>query len=174
MRGHRGAEFGHMPVGANRQQQVEQEGDRDQAQRLDQSQAAKAADERQDRTEGIDDERDRRPRRVEAKDVHPRSRQLPEAERVIAIKGEDRERRRVNRNQRRGIWALGSRPAQERQSAGAGDRGDNRLAQSDRGIEGERQQRRAAKPRKPSRPAHKRACVRSSRLHAFRVPLTAP
>ena len=147
VRGHGGAEFGHMPVGANRQQQVEQEGDRDQAQRLDQPQAAKAADERQDRTAGVDDQRDRRSRRIEPKDIRPRSGQLPEAERVIAIEGEDRERRGVNRDQRRGIWALGARPAQERQSAGAGDRGDNRLAQRDRGIEGERKQRRAAEPR---------------------------
>jgi hypothetical protein len=66
---------------------------------------------------------------------------LPEAERVIAIKGEDRERRGVNCDQRRGLRALGSRPAQKRQSAGAGDRGEDRLAQCDCDIEGEREQR---------------------------------
>ena len=115
VRGHGGAEFGHVPVGADREQQVEQERDRDQAHRLDEPKSAKAADERQDRTAGVDDQRDRRAGRIEPKDVRPRARQLPEAERVIAIKGEDRERRGVDGDQRRGIWALGSRPAQKRQ-----------------------------------------------------------
>ena len=148
VRGHGGAELGHVPVGADRKQEVEQERDRDQAQRLDEPKPAKAADERQDRTAGVDDQRDRRAGRIEAKDVRPRARQLPEAERVIAIKGEDRERRGVNGDQRRGIRALGSRPAQKRQSAGAGDRGDDRLKQRDRRVEGEREQRQAAEPRK--------------------------
>ena len=114
--------------------------------------------ERQDRTAGVDDQRDRRAGRIEAKDIRPRARQLPEAERVVAIKGEERERRCVNCDQGLGIWTLGSRPAQERQSAGAGDRGDDRLAQHDGDVEGERQQRDAAEPRKPGRATHKRAC----------------
>ena len=115
VRGDGGAELGHVPVGADREQQVEQERDRDQAQRLDEPKAAKAADQRQDRTAGIDDQRDRRAGRVEAEDVRPRPRQLPEAERVIALKREDREGRGVNDDQRPGIWALGARPAQKRQ-----------------------------------------------------------
>ena len=61
VRRHGGAELGHVPVGANRKQEVEQERDRDEAQRLDDPQSPKAADERQDRAAKVDDHRDRRP-----------------------------------------------------------------------------------------------------------------
>ena len=172
--GHCSAHPSHAPVGADREQQVEQEGNRDQAHRLDEPESASAADKSQNRTAGVDDQRDRRPGRVETPDVRPRSRQLPESERIIALKGEDRESRGVERDQRRGIWALGPRPAQKRQCAGAGERGEDGLAERDRGVKGEHEQRRAAERRKRGGPARKRARKRGSRLHAFRPPRFAP
>ena len=148
VRRHGGAELGHVPVGANRKQEVEQERDRDEAQRLDDPQSPKAADEGQDRAAKVDDHRDGGPRRIEAKDVRPRPRQLPESERIVALNREDRERRGVDCDQRRGIGALGSRPAQERKAASACDRRDDRLQQRNRRIDGEREKREAAEPRK--------------------------
>ena len=78
---------------------------------------------------------------------------MPEAQRVIAIVGENRERRDVDDDQSRGIGALRSRPAQERERANAGDRCDDRLQQHERRIKGESQEREAAEPRKPHRAA---------------------
>ena len=124
----RRADLGHVPVGADGQEEVEQKRDRDQAHGLDEPKPAKAADEGHDRAAGVDDERDRRAGRVEPPYVSPRAGQQPESERIIALKGEDRERRRVNRDQRRGIRALGPRRAQESERRCAGERGDDRFA----------------------------------------------
>ena len=149
-RDHR-AQAGHAPVGANRNQEVEQKGRCDQAHGLDQPKAASGADERHDRTAAVDDQRDRRPRRVEAPDVRPGAGQLPETKRIIALNGEDRERRSIKGDQRRGIWPLGPCKAQERQARGAGGRGEDRLLERDRGVKPKRQQRRAAERRKRGR-----------------------
>ena len=51
----RSPKFRHVPVGADTHQQVEHEGDRDEAQRLDEPQSAKATDEREDRTADVND-----------------------------------------------------------------------------------------------------------------------
>ena len=168
-RDHR-AQAGHAPVGADRDEKVEQERDCDQAHSLDEPKSASGADERHDRTDGVDDQRDRRPRRIEAPDVRPGAGQLPETKRIIALKGEDRERRSVKGEQRRGIGPLGPCKAQERQARGAGGRGEDRLLERDRGVKPKRQQRRAAERRKRDRPARKRARKGGRHLHAFRPP----
>ena len=168
-RDHR-AQAGHAPVGADRNQEVEQKRNCDQAHRLDEPQSASGADERHDRTAGVDDQCDRRPRRVEAPDVRPGAGQLPETKRIIALNGEDRERRGVKGDQRRGIRPLGPRKAQERQARSAGESGEHRLLQRDRGVKPKRQQRRAAERRKRNRPARKRARKGGRHLHAFRLP----
>ncbi len=167
---HHRAHAGHAPVGADRNQEVEQKGSCDQAHGLDEPKAASGADERHDRTAGVDDQRDRRPRRVEAPDVRPGAGQLPETKRIIALNGEDRERRSIKGDQRRRIWPLGPCKAQERQASGAGDRGEDRLLERDRGVKPKRQQRRAAERRKRGRPARKGARKGGSHLHAFRPP----
>ena len=172
MSGHQGADLGHVPVGADGQEEVEQKGDRNQAQRLDEPKPAKACDEGHDRAADIDDKRDRRPGRVEPPYIRPRSGQPPESERIVALEGEDRERRRIDRDQRRGIRALGASPAQESEPRGAGKGGDDRFARRDRGIEGEGEQRHAAQRqrRRPDGPARKWARKGDNHLHALRSP----
>src|SRR6185437_10400230 len=107
---------------------------------------------------------------IEAPNFGPRSRQLPESERVVALNGEDREGRSVEREQRRGVRALDPGPAQEREGACPRERGRDRLLERDRGIEAKREQRRGAERAKHDGTGRKRARDRSRSLHAFRHP----
>ena len=141
--------------------------------RLDEPQSAKAADERQDRAADVDDQRDRRAGRIEAKDVRPRAGQLPEAERIIAI-----ESRRSRTPRRQWRSAPGNTGARLAPSAKA--QGRQRLRPPRRSVaaaqprhKGEREKREAAEPRKRYRAARKRACKSRRRLHAFRAPDSA-
>ena len=143
--------------------------------RLDEPQSASAADQRQNEPPSVDDECDRRPGRVEAPDVRPGPRQLPEPDRIIALKGEDREGGRVERDQRRGKRPLGPGPAQERQA--------RRRRRPRRGSAARARPRRksasASSATPPSdgkrgRPARKRARQGSRRLHASRRSYSPP
>ena len=58
MGGDEAADLGHVPVGLDGHEEVEQEGNNDQAHRLDQPKTAGAADQAHDRGARIDDEPD--------------------------------------------------------------------------------------------------------------------
>ena len=134
---HQGADLRHMPIRSEDKKQIEQEGHSNQTDRLDEAQASVAGDQRHDRAADIDCERYRRTRNIEPEDVRPRSRQLPETQRVVSLKSEDGKDGRVGRNERFGIRALGKRRAQQLEAACAGYGREDRFARHDRPIRGE-------------------------------------
>ena len=99
-----------MPIRAQRNDEIEEKRDRDEADRLDRAHRAMAADQRRQRAADVNGVGDRRVRDVETRHVGPGPRQLPEGEIIVALKSEDRESRRVESDRRR-------RPNAEQRSA---------------------------------------------------------
>ena len=109
-REHGAAEFSHVPIGAEQDDQLEEERHGDQAERLDQPQRTRAAEQRRQPAADIDAIGDRRIRDVEPQRIRPRTRQLPEGEQVIALIGEQREHGGVDQHR------LGRQRAENRAS----------------------------------------------------------
>ena len=166
--GQEGADFGHVPIGAHGQEKVEQEGYGDQAERLDQSEPAKASDQRHDRASGVDSQCDRRAAGIEPRHVDPRSGQKPKAQSIVAHVGKERERRRVEPDQGGRIRTLGECRPQERKSARAGDRRDDRLVQRDRRVERQGKRGQTGQRRKHRRGGS--AGVRGRDVHVLGAP----
>ena len=117
----------------------------------------------------VDDQRDGGRRQVEAEHVDPRPRQLPEAEPVVAVEGEERESRRVE-NDKRGSNTGRSANARRRSASPPAPpiAATSGVLQRDRHIDRERDQRRARRPRQACRQRsplksgrHFHACARS-------------
>ena len=145
-----------MPIGRDREQRVEQKRDRDQAHGFYEPKAAKPADQGQDRTPGVDGQRDRRADGVEPRNVRPRAGQLPRSRSNRCA--EWRRSRTPRRQSRSGPRNTGAPPAPSARAPVRLRRRPrrSRLEQHDGGVEGERKQRRAAEPQRHSRPARKK------------------
>jgi hypothetical protein len=133
----------HVPVGAKHHHQIEQEGRRDQTDGLDRPQAAIAAEQCCERPADIDGISDGGAGDIEMRHVAPRPRQLPEADRIIAHEGEDRECGGVENDLRGREWPVGHRPTPQRQTGRAGWRGEEPGLQAQGSPDGQADQKRA-------------------------------
>ncbi len=131
VRGDEAADLGHVPVGVQNQEDIEEERHGEEADRLHETERAIAAGQRHRRAAEIHDNRNRRARNIEPKDVGPRPGQLPKPERVVSLVGEEREGRGVERDDRFREGALGPRHTHQSEPGGAGNRGEDRVSRHD-------------------------------------------
>ena len=162
------ADLGHVPVGAEHDDELEQERHGGEAERLDRPQRARVAQQRRQRPAEIDAIGDRRVGDVEAQRVRPRSGQLPERKRVVALIGEQREGGGVDQ-QRRSRQGAEKGPPPQRQPRRAGEAGEDPFAGGQRRVDRRGDQRRAGRRRgQRMRAADRRPRRRSSRCPSLR------
>jgi len=140
------ADFGHVPIGAEQDDELEQEGRGDEAERLDRPQRPRRAEQRRQRAAEIEAIGDRRIGDVEAQRVRPRTGQLPECKRIIALISEQGEGDGVDDHRR---YRQGAEEglSQQRESGRAGETGDHPFARRQRRIDRCGEQRRADRSR---------------------------
>ena len=157
------AQFRHVPIGAQDDGEFEQKRNRDEADRLDRAQRAITAGQRRERPGEVNRVADRRVRFVETQHVGPRSRQLPEAEIIVALKREDRESRRVEQN-RPSRPNAEQRPPPEREAGRARQAGDNPISRAQRNEHRKRDEQRADQRERQRRNSR----ARRHRVHRHR------
>ena len=168
VRGDEAAYLGHVPVGVQDQEDIEEERQREEADRLHGTRRPIAAGQGHRRAAEIHDKRNRRARNIKPEDVGPGPGQLPKPERVVSLIGEEREGRGVERDDRLSEGALGPGHAHETEPGGARNRGEGGVSRHDRPVGRERNQCDAGGGRQRRRDG---PLDRSRYFHLARVPV---